>query len=127
MQSFLLVFLGAGCGGALRHGVNMLTGRLLGVSFPYGTLTVNILGSFLLGLLVAWLALKGQASQGVRLFLTTGLLGGFTTFSAFALDYTLIWQRGDSLLAAVYLLASVGISILMVMVAYWLVRSVVGL
>lgn len=108
MTSYLLVFLGAGIGGALRHGVNLGCARLCGISFPWGTLTVNVVGSFAMGLLAGWLAFKsGESwSQHLRLFLTTGILGGFTTFSSFSLDAILIWERGEAGLALVYILAS---------------------
>lgn len=108
MTSYLLVFLGAGIGGALRHGVNLGCARLCGISFPWGTLTVNVVGSFVMGLLAGWLAFKsGESwSQHLRLFLTTGILGGFTTFSSFSLDAILIWERGEAGLALVYILAS---------------------
>lgn len=109
MTSYLLVFLGAGIGGALRHGVNLGCARYCGISFPWGTLTVNIVGSFLMGLLVGWLAFKDGAnwSQHLRLFLATGVLGGFTTFSAFSLDAILVWERGQSGVALTYVIASV--------------------
>lgn len=109
MQSTLLVFLGSGIGGALRHGVNLSAARLFGLAFPYGTLTVNVVGSFAMGAIVAWLALRSDAgwSQPLRLFLTTGIIGGFTTFSAFSLDSVLLWERGATAAAAAYVLISV--------------------
>src|SRR5688572_29968151 len=112
MTSYLLVFLGAGIGGALRHGVNLGCARYCGVMFPWGTLTVNVLGSFAMGALAGWLAFKaGEGwSQSLRLFLTTGILGGFTTFSAFSLDAVLLWERGQMGLAAAYVAASVLLS-----------------
>src|SRR5215208_1729820 len=104
MKAYLLVFLGAGIGGALRHGVNVGCARMCGTAFPWGTLTVNVVGSFLMGLIAAWLAYKAgeEWSQPLRLFLTTGILGGFTTFSAFSLDVMLLWERGDPGIAAAY-------------------------
>jgi fluoride exporter len=113
MQSYLLVFLGAGVGGALRHGVNVGAARLLGTGFPWGTLTVNVVGGFAMGLIAEWLALRAGAAsmQHLRLFLTTGILGGFTTFSAFSLDAVLLWERGETGMAIAYLLASVILSI----------------
>ena len=113
MQPTLLVFLGAGIGGALRHGVNQACARLCGVAFPWGTLTVNVVGSLAMGLVIGWLAARADAdwSQPLRLFLTTGILGGSTTFSAFSLDSILLWQRGEWLAALAYVGASVVASI----------------
>lgn len=128
MQSYLLVFLGAGIGGALRHGVNLGCARYCGVAFPWGTLTVNIVGSFLMGTLAGWLAFKaGEGwSQPLRLFLTTGILGGFTTFSAFSLDAVLIWERGEAGLAALYVASSVLLSIAGLVGGLALVRTIAG-
>jgi fluoride exporter len=113
MRSFLLVFLGAGIGGSLRHAVNLGCARYCGVAFPWGTLAVNVVGCFIMGALAGWLAFKvGEGwSQPLRLFLTTGILGGFTTFSAFSLDAVLIWERGDAGVAAAYVAASVLLSV----------------
>ena len=108
---YLIVFLGAGIGGALRHGVNVGAVRLLGYGFPTGTLIVNVAGSFVMGLLAGYFAFKGGASQHWRLFLTTGILGGYTTFSAFSLDTVLLYERGETAIAALYVLASVALAI----------------
>jgi fluoride exporter len=126
MKSYLLVFLGAGIGGALRHGVNVGCARVCGAAFPWGTLTVNVLGSFLMGALAGWLAFKANEgwSQPLRLFLTTGILGGFTTFSAFSLDAVLIWERGQNGLAATYVAASVLLSIVGLVAGLGLVRTI---
>jgi CrcB protein len=125
MTAFLLVFLGAGFGGAARHAVNVGCGRWCGVSFPWGTLTVNVIGSFAMGLLAGWLALKaGESwSQSARLLLATGILGGFTTFSAFSLDAMLLWEGGSVAAAALYVLASVILSIAALAGALAIVRS----
>lgn len=125
MQATLLVFLGAGLGGALRHGVNLGCARLCGTAFPWGTLTVNIFGSFLMGVLAGWLAFKAEHgwSQPLRLFLTTGVLGGFTTFSAFSLDAVLLWERGQAGHAAAYVAASVILSIAGLLAGLALVRA----
>ena len=104
---YLIVFLGAGIGGALRHGVNVGSAKLLGVGFPTGTLMVNVIGSFAMGLLAGYFAAKPGISQHVRLFLTTGILGGFTTFSAFSLDTALLVERHAYALAAGYVAGSV--------------------
>ena len=128
MISSLLVFLGAGIGGALRHGVNLGCARYCGVAFPWGTLTVNVAGSFIMGALAAWLALRaGEGwSQPLRLLLATWILGGFTTFSAFSLDAVLIWERGEAGHAAAYVAASVVLSIAGLVAGLALVRTVAG-
>ena len=120
---YLIVFLGGGIGAALRHGVNLAAARALGTAFPYGTLTVNIVGSLVMGLLAAYFAFKGDASQHWRLFLTTGILGGFTTFSAFSLDVALLYERGQIAMAALYVGASVCISIAALFAGFALVRN----
>ncbi len=111
MGGFLIVFLGAGLGGSLRHGANLAALRLLGPGFPYGTLFVNVAGSLAMGLLAGWFALKADPGQPWRLFLTTGVLGGFTTFSAFSLDAVSLWERGEAGVALLYVLASVALSV----------------
>jgi len=104
---YLLVFLGAGIGGALRHGVNVGAARLWGFGFPLGTLIVNVAGSFAMGLLAGYFLFRPGIDQHVRLFLTTGVLGGFTTFSAFSLDAALLVERHAYALAAAYVAGSV--------------------
>jgi len=109
---YLIVFLGAGIGGALRHGMNVWAARAFGFGFPFGTLIVNILGSFLIGLLAGFFAYRaGLVPQHVRLFLTTGVLGGFTTFSAFSLDAALLIERHAYAMAAAYILGTVFVSL----------------
>jgi len=108
---YLIVFLGAGIGGALRHGVNVASARLWGLGFPFGTLIVNVLGSFLMGLLAGYFAFRPGVAQHARLFLTTGILGGFTTFSAFSLDTALLVERHAYGLAAGYAVGSVVASV----------------
>jgi CrcB protein len=110
-MGFLIVFLGGGLGAALRHGVNLVVARLLGGGFNYATLFENVSGSFVMGLIVGYFAFKGGASQHWRLFLTTGILGGYTTFSAFSLDAVLLYERGELGLAALYVALSVALSI----------------
>lgn len=101
----LLVFLGAGLGGLLRHGVNLAAVRL-GSSFPWGTLGINIVGSVLMGVVTGWFALRGGSPQA-RLFVATGILGGFTTFSTFSLEAFTLIERGDWAAALAYVLVSV--------------------
>jgi fluoride exporter len=108
---YLLVFFGGGCGASLRHAVNMACARALGTAFPYGTFVINITGSIVMGLIAGYLTFKGGASQHWRLFLMTGILGGYTTFSAFSLDTALLYERGAIDLAAFYVVGSVAISI----------------
>jgi len=110
MGPYAIIFAGAGLGGMARHGVNMLAARL-GFAFPVGTLAVNVLGSFLMGVLTAWFAHRMGLSQHLKLFLTTGILGGFTTFSAFSLDAGLMWERGAWASLAAYALGSVVLSL----------------
>jgi fluoride exporter len=125
MLSTALVFLGAGIGGVLRHGVNALSQTWLGASFPYGTMAINILGSGVMGLVAGFLAFKaGEGwTQTTRLFLATGILGGFTTFSAFSLDAILLWERGEAMLAALYVIGSVVLSLAALVVGLALVRG----
>ena len=113
MITTLLIFLGAGIGGVMRHGINLVSPKWLGMGFPYGTMAINILGSAVMGLVAGWFAFKAgeSASQSLRLFLTTGILGGFTTFSAFSLDAVLLWERGESGFAAFYVIGSVILSL----------------
>ena len=120
---YLIVFVGAGIGGALRHGVNVAAVKLFGYGFPFGTLIVNVLGSFLIGLLAGYFAFRPGIPQDVRLFLTTGILGGFTTFSAFSLDAALLIERNAYALAAAYLLGSVTASLVALFLGLALFRS----
>jgi CrcB protein len=110
-MAFLIVFLGGGLGAALRHGVNLMAARVFGTAFPYGTLLINVLGSMAMGLIAEFFALKSGLPQHWRLFLTTGILGGFTTFSAFSLEAALLYERGQLAGAAIYVVASVVLAI----------------
>ncbi len=106
------IFLGGGVGSALRYGIGRIALAIAGPGFPLGTLVVNVLGCTLMGVLAEWLAWRDTGiDASMKLFLTTGLLGGFTTFSAFALDAVALWQRGETLTAAAYASASVLLSI----------------
>jgi CrcB protein len=111
-MGFFIVFLGGGLGAALRHGVNLLSARMLGTAFPYATVFENVSGSLAMGLIAGYFAFRsGGAHQHWQLFLTTGILGGYTTFSAFSLDAALLYERGALGLAAIYVLGSVALSI----------------
>ncbi|MDQ4135673.1 MAG: fluoride efflux transporter CrcB [Pseudomonadota bacterium] len=124
MMTVVLVFVGAGLGGVLRHGVNLAAARILGLGFPWGTLAVNVVGSLLMGALAGWLALRAGESwtQPVRLFVATGILGGFTTFSAFSLDAALLWERGQGGAAAAYVASSLILSLAALAAGLYLVR-----
>jgi len=124
MNPYLIVFIGSGLGGMLRYAANVWVPRALGTAFPYHTLTVNIVGSLIMGLLAGYFALKSDPGQDWRLFLTTGIIGGFTTFSAFSLDTVVLYERGEVALAAYYVLASVGVSLAALFAGLSIMRSV---
>lgn len=126
MPTLFWVALGGAIGASARHLVGVQAVRLMGHGFPWGTLTVNILGSLLMGVLIEAMALKFGAGQHARAFLATGVLGGFTTFSAFSLDVAVLWERGAAGLAAAYVAASVILSIAALFAGLWLVRSVLA-
>jgi len=121
-MAYLLVFFGGGLGASLRHTINVGCARACGTNFPYGTFVINITGSTVMGLIAGYLAFKGDASQNWRLFLMTGILGGYTTFSAFSLDAILLYKRGEIGLAAFYVGGSVVLSILGLVAGLALVR-----
>jgi CrcB protein len=108
---YLIVFVGAGIGGAMRHGVNVAATRLFGLGFPFGTFIVNVAGSFAMGLFAGYFAYRAGVPQHMRLFLTTGILGGFTTFSTFSLDAALLVERHSYGMAAGYMVGSVAASV----------------
>lgn len=124
MVHTLLVALGGGLGAALRHLTNLAALRLLGPNFPFGTLAVNVIGSFLMGVLVEVVARRFGASAELRLFLATGVLGGYTTFSAFSLDTIVLWERGAPGLAVAYVGLSVLLSLSAIIGGLWLARTV---
>ena len=109
IQTLLFVALGGALGSALRYLVNITLPRLMGHGFPYATMTVNVLGSFAMGVLVVVLAMKG--GNRFAPFLMTGVLGGFTTFSAFSLDAAKLWEAGEVTSAATYVIGSVGLGL----------------
>ena len=124
MAQLALVAFGGAVGASARHLVNILALRLFGPSFPVGTLTVNVLGGLLMGLLAGYLALRYEGGgQNLRLFLATGVLGGFTTFSAFSLDALLLWERGAVVAALIYVAGSVLLSIAALAVGLAMVRA----
>jgi CrcB protein len=127
MMGYLVVFAGAGVGGAIRHGMNIWVARLLGTHFPWHTFIINVVGSTVMGLVVGLFAARGIGAEGhTRLFLTTGILGGFTTFSAFSLDAVLLWERHEHLLAGLYVGGSVVASIAGLVLGLWIMRTALG-
>lgn len=123
MLGYVVVFVGAGTGGMLRHFMNIWIARVAGTHFPYHTLAINITGSMVMGLVTAWFAVKGAEMGHLRLFLATGILGGYTTFSAFSLDAVLLWERHEHLLAALYVGGSVVGSLIGLVIGLWIVRT----
>lgn len=124
MGSYLVVFIGGGLGAMLRHGVNRVALANLGPSLPYGTLFVNVVGGLMMGMLAQLFLLRTGLSEEFRLFFTTGLLGGFTTFSAFSLEAGLMWQRGDYSSLAAYTVGSVVLSIAALFLGMAVARSI---
>jgi fluoride exporter len=121
----LLVFIGGGLGALARYALSLMAVRVFGAQFPWGTFAINITGSLIMGLVAGFFVARAlpQAWEPFRLFLTTGILGGFTTFSAFSLDAFALWERGDLTLAAFYVLGSVAFSIMALVIGYQLTKG----
>ncbi len=124
MNTIVAIAFGGALGALARHGVNIGAVRLLGHGFPYGTMIVNIAGSFLIGLAVAIFAQYWQPSETIRMFLITGVLGAFTTFSTFSLDVVTLIERHNYLGSATYMCGSIILSITALFAAMALVRMV---
>lgn len=124
MFPFLLVGLGGALGAMARYGFGaFVSGRMLAEGgWPWATFLENVGGGFLMGLLVGWLGLRGFAGEDLRLFLGVGLLGGFTTFSAFSLEMMTMVERGSTGLALLYGAASVLLALAALAAGLWLVR-----
>jgi len=114
LQPYILVFVGAGLGGVLRHILNVVIGRVMGAGFPWSTAFINVTGSVAMGLLVGWLAFRADAewTQPLRLFVATGILGGYTTFSTFSLETILLIERHEIGAAFAYVVGSVVLGVL---------------
>ena len=110
-MGFLIVFIGGCIGAALRHGFNLAFASAFGTAFPYATVFENVSGSVAMGMLVALFAFRSGVPHHWQLFLTTGILGGYTTFSSFSLDVAVLYERGEIGLTALYVLLSVALSI----------------
>lgn len=125
MQAILIVFLGAGTGGALRHLINVVGPNLWGRDFPWSTAFINVSGSLAMGLLIGYLALRSDGAwpQSARLFLATGVLGGYTTFSTFSLDAMTMIERGQIGAACAYVAGSVALGLLGLWTGLFIMRS----
>ncbi len=126
MKLIMAIALGGALGAVGRHLLTHQAANWFGATFPYGTLTVNVLGSFAMGLLVESLAQVWSPPLELRAFLTVGLLGAFTTFSAFSLEIALLLERGALVLAALYVAASVSLCVVGLFFGLWCVRSVLA-
>jgi len=124
MNMILAIAAGGALGSVARYLMAGQVGRWLGLEFPFGTLAVNVVGSLVMGLIVEAVARGVDLAPEWRAFLTIGILGGFTTFSAFSLDTAVLLERGAWGAAAAYVLASVVASILGLFAGLWLVRLV---
>lgn len=123
MNSLFPVMIGGAIGAGTRHLVGQAMLARLGPGFPWWTLSINIAGSLLMGLLVGWLARSGGGDT-TRLFVGVGILGGFTTFSSFSMEYWMLFERGQNAQAAAYVLASVIGAIVACGLGLFLVRQV---
>ncbi|MGA1803622.1 fluoride efflux transporter CrcB [Rhizobium sp. HT1-10] len=123
MFQVLLVAFGGAIGSVLRYYVGVWSLRLAGPTFPWGTLTVNVVGSFVIGLFAEMIVRKFGGSVELRLLLMTGILGGFTTFSSFSLDTLALIERGSIGVAALYVVVSVGVSLVMVFAGLSVARA----
>jgi CrcB protein len=124
MYVAIAIAVGGAVGSLARHFLSGAVQGAAGGNFPWGILAVNIIGGFAMGLVVEAAALRYSLAPEMRAFLTTGILGGFTTFSTFSLDTALMLERGDILSAAAYVTASVGLSVTALFLGLWLVRTI---
>ncbi|GAA3094413.1 fluoride efflux transporter CrcB [Rhizobium viscosum] len=125
MFQALLVAVGGAIGSLLRYYVGLGSLRLMGPGFPWGTLIVNVVGSFIIGVFAEMIMRRFNASVELRLLLITGFLGGFTTFSAFSLDAITLFERGEVFAGGIYIAASVGLSMAAVMAGLGLMRALI--
>ena len=126
MKTILAIAAGGAIGAVGRHLLAHQVAGLMGHGFPWGILVCNVLGSFVMGVLVEFMALSWSTSLEMRAFLTVGILGAFTTFSTFSLDVVLLLQRGEMLKAGLYVVASVVCSVLGLMLGLQAVRTVLA-
>ena len=123
MPNLLLVMLGGAIGAGFRYHVGRVALQQMGPGFPWATLIVNLLGGLLIGVLAGMAVNENAADRPLWLFMAVGVLGGFTTFSAFSLDIFLMVQRSEIAVAAAYAVASVAGSVALLFCGYWLTRA----
>ena len=128
MTRFLIVAAGGALGAMARYGTGVVVGRLFGnLAWPWATLGVNVVGGLLMGALTGWLAFRGGLqAESIRLFAAVGILGGFTTFSAFSLETALMIEKRQLALAGGYVAASVVLSILALFIGLMVARRAFG-
>ena len=126
MQNYILVILGAGFGGALRYWIEGTIHKILPATFPYGTLAVNIAGSFILGFVMFYFSVNELINPQFRLLLTTGLCGGLTTFSTFSFETFNLFNENEILLGFSNLFLNVILTLLFVFIAYILAKIISG-
>ena len=124
LQFILAVALGGSIGSVMRYLVGIGSGKLFGINFPWGTLIINITGSFLIGLFVGLFALRWDLPQAMRIFLTVGICGGYTTFSTFSLDAFYLMERGEAVAAGAYMIGSVVLSVGALVTAMLITRAI---
>ena len=125
-MTYLWVAMGGAIGASGRFFVTTMTGRIVGHGFPWGTMIVNVAGSFIMGALISFMAIRWSTSNEIRVFLTTGILGGFTTLSAFSLDFATLFERKAYLATFGYTIGTVGLSLLAVFAGLIAVRMVLS-
>ena len=123
ISTIAVIAFGGALGAVARHGVNVGAVQIFGHGFPWGTMIVNVLGSFLMGLAIAKFSTMDHVSQELKTLYITGFLGAFTTFSTFSLDFVAMWERGEMMQALAYMLVSVVASIMALFIALWIMRG----
>lgn len=123
IQFILAVATGGALGSVMRYLVGIGSGRAFGTDFPWGTLIINVTGSFLIGLFAALFATRWNLPQAVRIFLTVGICGGYTTFSTFSLDAWFLIERGQTWASGAYMIASVALSVAALVAAMQIIRA----
>lgn len=117
-----IIALGGALGAVARHGVNTICAHMSDAAFPWATLIVNVIGSFLMGVAIVKLS-QIQLSGEISMFVRTGFLGAFTTFSTFSLDAVTLWQKGEMIYAGLYIITSVVCSISALLLALWIMKG----